>query len=61
MKMPDPIIEPTTIIVESKRPRPRIKPDSLAMGSADVAGVAEDVFTFWLSIFSAGARRFSEK
>ena len=59
--MPDPIIEPTTIIVESKSPRPRTKPDSLAMGSADVADVAGDMSTPSLSTCSAGARGLSEK
>jgi hypothetical protein len=27
MKMPEPIIEPATIIVESSKPRPRMKDD----------------------------------
>ncbi len=35
MKMPEPIIEPTTIMVESKRPSPRMKPCSLAIGSVE--------------------------
>jgi hypothetical protein len=60
MKMPDPIIDPTTIIVESKRPRPRIKPDSPRIGGADAADVAVEVFTL-TSIFSAGARSLFEK
>src|SRR5438309_4215841 len=61
IKMPDPIIEPTTIIVESKRPRPRIKPESLATGSTEVTDIAGDVFTLSPSILFAGARSFSEK
>src|SRR3984893_12849169 len=60
MKMPDPIIDPTTIIVESKRPRPRMNPDSLGTGGADVADVAVEIFTL-LSIFSSGARSLFEK
>jgi len=27
MKMPEPIIEPTTIVVESNKPRPRTNPE----------------------------------
>jgi hypothetical protein len=34
MKMPDPIIEPATIIVESRRPRPRTKPVGLSTFTA---------------------------
>src|SRR5436853_7923576 len=60
MKMPDPIIEPTTIIVESKRPRPRMKPDSPAMGSADVADMAGDVFTLSLNLFRGCAQPLGE-
>src|SRR5437879_750397 len=60
IKIPDPIIEPTTIMVESKRPSPRIKPDSVAMGSGEVTDVAGDVFTVSPSILFAGARSFSE-
>src|ERR1700722_2681219 len=60
MKIPDPIIDPTTIIVESKRPRPRMNPDSLGTGGADVADVAVEVFTL-LSTFSADARSLFEK
>src|SRR5947209_13560746 len=60
IKMPDPIIEPTTIIVESKRPSPRIKPDSLAMGSTAATDVTGDVFTLSPSFLFAGARSFAE-
>src|SRR4030088_2272110 len=39
MKMPDPIIDPTTIIVESNRPRPRTKPDdSVCVGAPVTSG-----------------------
>jgi hypothetical protein len=35
MKMPEPIIEPTTIVVESNKPSPRTNPDdSTSTGSA---------------------------
>ena len=32
--MPEPIIDPTTIIVESNRPSPRTKPADSTVGSA---------------------------
>jgi hypothetical protein len=35
MKMPDPIIEPTTTIVESNRPRPRLNSVSRPAAAAD--------------------------
>src|SRR5579872_2400369 len=44
IKMPEPIIDPTTIMVESKRPSPRIKPCSLAIGSLEAAEVAAGIF-----------------
>jgi hypothetical protein len=60
MKMPDPIIDPTTIMVESKRPRPRMNPDSLGAGGADVADVAVEVFTL-LSVSRTDTRSLFEK
>src|SRR6266853_1693441 len=36
MKIPDPIIDPTTIIVESNRPRPRTNPDDSVCAAASV-------------------------
>src|SRR5260370_2047207 len=39
MKIPEPIIDPTTIIVESKRPRPRTNPDdSVSAATPVIAG-----------------------
>ncbi len=37
MKMPEPIIEPTTIVVESNKPRPRTKPEDSASAGGTVA------------------------
>src|SRR5215469_2171591 len=37
MKMPEPIIEPTTMVVESKRPRPRTNPEDSAPAGRVVA------------------------
>src|ERR1700733_15087313 len=37
MKMPEPIIEPTTMVVESNRPRPRTKPEDCASAGSAVA------------------------
>src|SRR5487761_526107 len=53
IKMPEPIIDPTTIMVESKRPRPRIKPCSLAIGAVEAAEAAGDAF-----MLPASSRRF---
>jgi hypothetical protein len=39
MKMPDPIIDPTTTIVESKRPRPRVNSVSSEVAAAPEAAV----------------------
>ena len=37
MKMPEPIIDPTTIVVESNKPKPRTKPEVSASGWSVVA------------------------
>ena len=37
MKMPEPIIEPTTTIVESNSPRPRLNSVSSAVAAGDAA------------------------
>jgi hypothetical protein len=37
MKMPEPIIEPTTTIVESNNPRPRLNSVSSAVAAGEVA------------------------
>src|SRR5580692_4003095 len=37
MKMPEPIIDPTTMVVESKRPRPRTNPEESASAGVAVA------------------------
>ncbi len=42
MKMPEPIIEPTTIIVESNKPSPRTKPDA---STSAIAGATGDEVT----------------
>src|SRR5438132_7573521 len=39
IKMPEPIIEPATIIVESSKPRPRTKPVALSVVVASEAGM----------------------
>src|SRR5579862_6914424 len=44
MKIPEPIIEPTTIIVESNRLRPRTKPEP-ACAAGETAEVASDMST----------------
>src|ERR1700676_257914 len=37
MKMPEPIIDPTTIVVESNKPSPRTKPEESASAGSAVA------------------------
>src|SRR5215472_8994732 len=58
MKMPEPIIEPTTIIVESKRPRPLTSSGEEEGGAAEAAGLAVTVgsaIAFASAGFSFGA------
>src|SRR5215472_16848497 len=52
MKMPDPIIEPTTIIVPSNKPMARTKPCSLAALPDEIAWVLSAICRF-LMIFPA--------
>ncbi len=53
MKMPDPIIEPTTTIVASYRPSPRVNSVSRAVGDA-VARVSD--MNVWLTAQGSGLR-----
>src|SRR5690606_9538560 len=39
MKMPEPIIEPITIVVASRRPRPLTNPPEVAAGVASASGM----------------------
>ena len=41
--MPEPIIEPTTIVVESNRPRPRTKPASCLSARAETADAVSGI------------------
>src|SRR5216684_3016956 len=46
MKIPEPIIDPTTIMVESNKPRPRTNPDdsvSVTIGSITSVDVGSDI------------------
>ena len=43
IKIPEPIIDPTTIMVESNNPRPRTKPGSDAGTGVTVAGLDGDI------------------
>src|SRR5712671_6645868 len=46
MKIPEPIIDPTTIMVESNKPRPRTNPDdsvSVTIGSITSVDIGSDI------------------
>jgi hypothetical protein len=44
MKMPDPIMDPATIIVESSRPRPRMNPVAFVCATGAASAIRSSSF-----------------